>query len=72
MDSGQFDHQVYKESLNKIIQAAKNNKKSLGRLITSPKEGSIDLNLGLIFVVWINIYLPKALITGVNNTKVQM
>ena len=68
---GQFDHHLYKESLNKIIQAAKNNKKSLGRLVTSPKEGSIDLDLGFDFCCFgtdTAIY-QKALITGVNEIR---
>ncbi len=68
---GQFDHPEYKESLNKIIQAAKNNNKSLGRLVTSPEEGSIDLDLGFDFCCFetdTSIY-QKALISGINKIR---
>ncbi len=68
---GQFDHPLYKESLNKIIQAAKNNNKSLGRLVTSPKECSIDLDLGFDFCCFgtdTAIY-QKALVSGVNEIR---
>ena len=68
---GQFENPVYLTTLERIIQAAKNHNRSLGRLVGSPKEGLADLKQGFDFCCYAtdSALYQGALIAGISELR---
>ena len=68
---GQFDHRDFKKAMDKIINAAKKHKKSLGRLVPNVEQGITFAKEGFDFIcysgdVWL---LHDALADGISKLK---
>ncbi|MFO0994526.1 MAG: aldolase/citrate lyase family protein [Hyphomicrobiales bacterium] len=68
---GQFEHRDFKKAMDTIINAAKKNKKSLGRLVPNVEQGVSNVKDGFDFIcysgdVWL---LHDALADGISKMK---